>query len=210
MIAIAAFGFPMLFIAYLREIGVSERIPLHAVPGPRRSVPLPAGPTSPVTVFADGYDVALGFEVAGPNVVSSCHFDYRGRADTSVCWPSCRWYSGHPGRAGRLCGRGGYAAHLTAAATVIFLFPQLSAGMVADLPFPDGILVEAGIQGAAMPLASAAVGGAFGIVLWFTGGRALVAVVLCARVTTGFGLLDRPAVSQYPVRGRCGDQRAPR
>lgn len=63
--------------------------------------------------------------------------------------------------------------------------------MVADGRSLDGILVEAGIQGAAMPLASAAVGGAFGIVLWFTGGRALVAVVLCALVLfTGFGLLD--------------------
>ena len=195
MIAIAAFGFPMLFIAYLREIGVSERIPLRMLfLAAAIGAALGAGWAYLAgTVFADGYDVALGFEVAaGPNVGRAVAVSIIEVLLMLLPAAIVRMVFRSPLAAldGYAVGAAGATA-FTAAATVIFLFPQLSAGMVADGRSLDGILVEAGIQGAAMPLASAAVGGAFGIVLWFTGGRALVAVVLCALVLfTGFGLLD--------------------
>ena len=81
----------------------------------------------------------------------------------------------------------------TAAATVTLLAPQLAAGLVADDRSLEGLIVEAGIQGVAMPLVSAAVGGMFGVALWFS----------------------RPADASHRqrgarARGRCGRYRAVR
>ncbi len=195
MIAIAAFGFPMLFIAYLREIRVSGRIPLRMLfLAATIGAALGAGWAYLAgTVFADGYDVALGFEVAaGPNIGRAVAVSIIEVVLMLLPAAIVRMVFRSPLAAldGYVVGAAGATA-FAAAATVIFLFPQLSAGLVADGRSLDGILVEAGVQGAAMPLASAAVGGTFGIVLWYAGGRALVAVVLCALVLfTGYGLLD--------------------
>ncbi len=195
MIAIAAFGFPMLFLAYLPEIDVFRRVPLRMLLlAAALGAALGAGWAYLAgTVFADGYDVALGFEVAaGPNVGRAVAVSIIEVLLMLLPAAIVRMVFRSP-----LASLDGYvvgsaaATAFTAAATVIFLLPQLTAGLVADGRSLDGILVEAGIQGAAMPLASVAVGGAFGIALWFTGGRAAVAVVLCALVLfTGFGLLD--------------------
>ena len=64
----------------------------------------------------------------------------------------------------------------------------------------DGLIVEAGIQGVAMPLTSAAVGGIFGVALWFTPAgrrfspaarsRAVSAVVVAVGLFVVLGLLD--------------------
>jgi hypothetical protein len=59
------------------------------------------------------------------------------------------------------------AISFTAAATLTRLAPQLATGVVAhDRPI-GSLLVEAGIQGLAMPLTAAAVGGMVGAALWF-------------------------------------------
>ena len=89
MIAVAAVGFPLLFVTYLREIDVRQNVSLRsliltAVIGVVLGVGWAyiAG-----TVFADGYDVALGFETdAGPTVVVwRGHLDRRGAADARPC-----------------------------------------------------------------------------------------------------------------------------
>jgi len=60
-----------------------------------------------------------------------------------------------------------YAISFTAAATLTRLAPQLATGVVAhDRPI-GSLLVEAGIQGLAVPLTAAAVGGMVGAALWF-------------------------------------------
>jgi hypothetical protein len=59
------------------------------------------------------------------------------------------------------------AISFTAAATLTRLAPQLATGVVAHNRPIDSLLVEAGIQGLAMPLTAAAVGGMVGAALWF-------------------------------------------
>jgi hypothetical protein len=59
------------------------------------------------------------------------------------------------------------AIFFTAAATLTRLAPQLATGVVAhDRPI-GSLLIEAGIQGLAVPLTAAAVGGMVGAALWF-------------------------------------------
>ena len=194
MIAVAAFGFPLLFVAYLREIGARERIPLRMLLlATAIGAALGFGWAHLAgTVFAEGYDVALGFELeAGPNVAHAIAVSIIEVLMMAVPAVVVRVFCRPPHQPldGYSVGALGATA-FTAAATVTFLAPQLSAGLVADGRSLDGILVEAGIQGAAMPLASAAVGGALGIALW-SRVRTGVPVVLCALVLfTGFGLLD--------------------
>ena len=60
------------------------------------------------------------------------------------------------------------ALTFTAAATLTRLTPQFTTGMINRVRPLDGLLVEAGIRGIAMPLTAAAVGGLIGAALWFT------------------------------------------
>jgi hypothetical protein len=60
------------------------------------------------------------------------------------------------------------ALMFTAAATLTRLAPQFATGMVARARPMDGLMVEAGIRGVAVPLTAAAVGGLMGTALWFT------------------------------------------
>jgi hypothetical protein len=59
------------------------------------------------------------------------------------------------------------AISFTAAPTLTRLAPQLATGVVAHDRPVGSLLVEAGIQGLAVPLTAAAVGGMVGAVLWF-------------------------------------------
>jgi hypothetical protein len=56
----------------------------------------------------------------------------------------------------------------TAAAQMTRLAPQFAGGMVAKARPMNGLIVEAGIRGVAVPLTAAAVGGLIGAALWFT------------------------------------------
>ena len=59
------------------------------------------------------------------------------------------------------------ALSYTAAATLTRLAPQFGTGAVSRRPM-DGLIVEAGIRGVAVPLTAAAAGGLIGAALWFT------------------------------------------
>ena len=59
------------------------------------------------------------------------------------------------------------AISFTAAATLTRSAPQLATGVVAHDRPVSSLLIEAGIQGLAVPLTAAAVGGMVGAVLWF-------------------------------------------
>ncbi len=100
------------------------------------------------------------------------------------------------------------ALTFTAAATLTRLAPQFTTGMINRVRPLDGLLVEAGIRGSAMPLTAAAVGGLIGTALWFTRPPTkvnknrgfvrgtLIAIALVAMaVYAGLGLLD---VARFP------------
>jgi hypothetical protein len=60
------------------------------------------------------------------------------------------------------------ALMFTGAATLTRLAPQFATGMIAKSRPMQGLMVEAGIRGIAVPLTAACVGGLIGAALWFT------------------------------------------
>ena len=100
------------------------------------------------------------------------------------------------------------ALTFTAAATLTRLAPQFTTGMISRARPVDGLLVEAGIRGIAMPLTAAAVGGLIGTALWFTrppnkvdqnrgfvGGTLVLIALVVIAVYAGLGLVD---VARFP------------
>ncbi len=100
------------------------------------------------------------------------------------------------------------ALTFTAAATLTRLAPQFTTGMISRVRPMDGLLVEAGIRGIAMPLTAAAVGGLIGTALWFTrpptkvdqnrgfvGGTLVLIALVVIAVYAGLGLVD---VARFP------------
>ncbi len=203
MIAVAAGGLPLLYLTYLSEIDVRRAVS-------RRSLAMTAliGLVLGVgwaylagTVFADGYDVALGSEAnAGPTLwyglaASMCEalLMLVPAALVRVVSRSTR-----ESLVGFLIGSLGATA-FTAAATLTLLAPQLATGPVAADRSLGGLVVEAGIQGVAMPLVSVAAGGIFGVALWFRRpigashrqyGPVAAAVAVVSVLFAGLGLLD--------------------
>jgi hypothetical protein len=98
------------------------------------------------------------------------------------------------------------AVGFTAAATVVRLAPQLTAGPTTAQRSIGALLGEAGTVGIVMPLTAASVGGLFGIALWFrsrSGGRinvgAIVAAVVLAMLLFALGrLIEMLALSVLP------------
>ena len=60
------------------------------------------------------------------------------------------------------------AIAFTASATLTRSAPQLATGRTAEGRPVSGLLAQAGIQGVALPLTAAALGGLVGVALWFT------------------------------------------
>ncbi|MGH3969598.1 MAG: zinc ribbon domain-containing protein, partial [Mycobacterium sp.] len=94
----------------------------------------------------------------------------------------------------------------TAAANLTRLAPQLATGLMAKDRPVGGLLVEAGIDGVAMPLTAAAAGGLVGAALWLTRGgdpprrrpelvAAGLAVAVVVVVYAGVGLIDVAALA---------------
>ncbi|WP_006244216.1 hypothetical protein [Mycolicibacterium tusciae] len=212
LIAIASLGLPMLFALYLRESGVSRDIP-------RSTLALTVGLGVILGVgwvmltgaaVARAYGVPLGAGIAGGRILR----DGIGVPVGSMLLMLV------PALAARFAWRGnrealdGYAIGalgaltFTAAATLTRLAPQFSTGMINRVRPLDGLLVEAGIRGIAMPLTAAAVGGLIGTALWFTrpptkvgknrgfvGGTLTLIALVVATVYAGLGLVD---VARFP------------
>ncbi len=206
MIGIAAFGFPVLFVIYLRDSGVHRDIPFrNAVLATAVGVGLGVGWAWVAGfVFADGYGVAL---VADTGVGHTFLYGLAipiGEALLMLTPALVVRVLGKSTREsldGFLIGALGATA-FTTAATVTLLAPQLAEGPVAENRSLAGLIAEAGIQGIAMPLASVAVGGIFGVALWFTPAAnasqprrgpmptVSAAVLFAIGLFVGFGLLD--------------------
>lgn len=95
------------------------------------------------------------------------------------------------------------AVAFAAAGTLTRLTPQLATGLVAHHRHVAGLLVEAGVQGVAVPVTAAAAGGLTGAALWLTRGAdaadrpgrrvygaILPAVLVVLAIYAGLGLID--------------------
>ncbi|WP_454788843.1 zinc ribbon domain-containing protein [Mycolicibacterium lutetiense] len=172
MIALAAFGLPLLFVTYLRETAVFQSIPARTLlltavlsaglgaawtlltgTAVAREYDMPMGVDVPeFRVMRDGLAVPLGamLLMLTPVVVIRL-FGPRIRESLD----------------GFVIGALG-ALTFSAAATLSRLAPQFDDGLVDhDRPL-GGLLVQAGIQAVAVPLTAAAAGALVGVVLWFT------------------------------------------
>lgn len=172
LITVAALGLPLLFLIYLQEadahrdipsatlvitsalgigIGVGWVLLTGAAAARAYGVPLGAG-IAGTRVLRDGLGVPIGsmLLMLVPALVMRLLRPTRDREALD----------------GFALGALG-ALMFTAAATLTRLSPQFATGMVARGRPMDGLLVQAGIQGIAVPLTAACVGGLIGTALWF-------------------------------------------
>ncbi len=173
MIATAAFGFAVLFFVYVRESGAVRDVP-------RRTLALTAGSGAALglawglpsgAMVAQSYDVPLsGGAPIAEELFSGVAVPVAGALLMLVPAVLARMTLSSQREVldGYVIGALG-AVTFSVAATVAHLTPQLSAGPVAYGRSQTALLVQAGIQGFAIPVTAAAVGGLFGIALWFNG-----------------------------------------
>lgn len=184
LITVGALGLSLVFIVYLNEAGVLRAVPI-------RSLVLAA-------VLAIG--LGVGWVLLTGAVVAESHDVALGRGDTAagklltglgipvgsavlmlippvvvrVLRPSSR--EPLDGFAvGALS-----AVVFTAAATLTRLAPQYATGVTAADTSAGTLLVQAGIQGVALPVTAAALGGLVGMALWRSGARPVVSSVIVA------------------------------
>ncbi len=172
IIALAAFGVPLLFLTYLRESGSSQSVSVRTLlltvilgaglgagwalltgtaVAREYDIPMGAG-MSPYRIMRDGLGVPLGAMLLMIAPVAVIRLLGPRRRNSL---------------SGFTIGALGALA-FTAAATLSRLAPQVDDGMVDhDRPL-SGLLVQAGIQAVTVPLTAAAAGGLVGVVLWFT------------------------------------------
>ncbi|KWX69068.1 hypothetical protein [Mycobacterium sp. NAZ190054] len=172
LIAVASLGLPLLFGLYLRESDVFRDLPRSALAlttivgvvlgvgwalltgaavARAYGVPLGAG-IAAGRILRDGLAVPVGSMVLMLVPALATRWSWRGSRESLD---------------GYIIGALG-ALTFTAAATLTRLAPQFTTGMINRVRPLDGLLVEAGIRGIAMPLTAAAVGGLIGTALWFT------------------------------------------
>lgn len=171
MIAVAALGVPLLFQLYLMESDVYDHLP------------------TPLLALAVVLGAVLGYgwaELTAHHVSTSIGSALLGATDTSRFWidgvliplgggllllvPAIVAFLAKPPRFdesmdGFLIGSIG-AVGFTAASTITRLWPQLETGIVAHTRPVESIVVEALLQGGAVPLTAAGLGGVFGAALW--------------------------------------------
>jgi RsiW-degrading membrane proteinase PrsW (M82 family) len=172
LVAVAALGFPMLFLLYLYESDANDDLPigdliLTAVLGIVLGVTwvLLTG-----AMVARSYGVPLGGGVAASRVLGAGLGVSIGNALLLLA-PAVmvRLLRPSPNREsldGFMIGALGALA-FTAAATITRLAPQLATGLVSRSRPMVGMLVEGGIRGLAVPITAAAAGGLIGAALWF-------------------------------------------
>ncbi|KAA0098559.1 zinc ribbon domain-containing protein [Mycolicibacterium sp. P1-18] len=172
LITVAALGLPLLFLIYLQESDVYDDVPtgtLVATAG--LGIGLGVGWVLLTgAVVAQAYDVGLGMGIAGSRILR----DGLGVPIGGVVLmlvPALVVRFVRPGQREALDGFaiGALGALMfTAAAQMTRLSPQFAGGMIARSRPMNGLIVEAGIRGVAVPLTAAAVGGLIGTALWFT------------------------------------------
>jgi hypothetical protein len=212
LITVAALGLPLLFLIYLQESDVYRDVPTSTlVVTAGLGIGLGVGWVLLTgAMVAQAYDVGLGMGIAGSRVLrDGLGVPIGGLLLMLV--PALLVRLVRPGSRESLDGFaiGALGALMfTAAAQMTRLAPQFAGGMVARARPMNGLFVEAGIRGIAVPLTAAAVGGLIGTALWFTrpqnkkhqhrnyvrGTLALFAVAVMA-MYAALGLVD---VARFP------------
>lgn len=172
LITVAALGLPLLFLIYLQESDVYDDVPTGTlVTTAGLGIGLGVGWVLLTgAIVAQAYDVGLGLGIAGSRVLR----DGLGVPIGGVVLmlvPVILVRLIRPGSREALDGFaiGALGALMfTAAAQMTRLAPQFAGGMVARSRPMNGLIVEAGIRGIAVPITAAAVGGLIGTALWFT------------------------------------------
>ncbi|MGV0793926.1 zinc ribbon domain-containing protein [Mycolicibacterium sp. XJ1819] len=192
LIVVGALGPPLIFALYLRESGVGRDLPI-------RSLALPAGVGVALgigwawvtgRIIAETHDVALG---AAPSVEDTIlGMVIPVGAAVLMLVPVVVMRLSRPDTREALDGYaiGAWGALVfTAAGTLTRSAPQFATGITDhDRPI-GGLLVQAAIQGVALPLTAAALGGLVGAALWFGRPKLIVFGVL---VTLGLYLAVGP------------------
>ncbi len=171
LIAVAALGLPFLFVLYLHEIDAHRDIApnilvLTAVLGIGLGVcwVLLTG-----AMVARSYGIPLGSGVAATRLMREGLGVPLGSAILALMPAVLVRFTQPTDREaldGFMIGALGALA-FGGAATLTRLAPQFATGMIARARPMEGLLVEAGIRGIAMPLTAAAAGGLIGAALWF-------------------------------------------
>jgi hypothetical protein len=172
LITVAALGLPLLFLIYLQESDVYRDVPTSTlVTTAGLGIGLGVGWVLLTgAMVAQAYDVGLGMGIAGSRVLRDGLGVPIGGLILMLV-PAALVRLVRPGQREALDGFaiGALGALMfTAAAQMTRLAPQFAGGMVARARPMNGLIVEAGIRGVAVPLTAAAVGGLIGTALWFT------------------------------------------
>ena len=195
LIATAALGLPVLFVIYLRETDAHRDLPIRTLAATAiLGIALGAGWARIIGVIvSQSYDVAIGSDE------SLAHALLEGLAIPVsgvlvMLAPAVVVRLLRPPFKEALDGFviGSLAAvTFIAAATLVRLIPQLATGPVAQDRSIGALLIEAGIQGVAVPVMALAAGGLVGTALWLNETRVLLASVLAVVVLfAGLGLLE--------------------
>ena len=172
LIAVSAFGLPVLFVAYQQQTGTRGDLGLRAVAltsviGLTLGVAwaLLTGPllaNSYLSMFGPGHAGArlIGQGLSIPVIGAILMI-------VPVVLARFFWRASRESLDGYLLGARG-ALFYTAGAIAVRTAPQLSNGLVAHHKPVNVLLEQAGVQGFAMPVTAAAVGGLAGVALWFT------------------------------------------
>lgn len=170
IVALSVAGLPAVFVVYLREIHVRQRIPAWPLAlataialGLGVTWALVAGP-----IVAAAYTAALGGRME-PSQVLLCGIGFPATYAVTLLVPAATVRSMNRTERDPFDGFtiGAWSATIVnAAATATLLTPQLTMGVSSDSQSVGGLLGEAVIEGAAWPLGSMATGGIFGIALW--------------------------------------------
>lgn len=171
LITVAALGLPLLFLIYLQESDALRDIPTSTlVVTAGLGIGLGVGWVLVTgAVVAQAYDVGLGMGIESSRVLRDGLAVPLGGLLLMLV-PAVLIRIVRPGDRESLDGFaiGALGALMfTAAAQMTRLAPQFAGGMVARGRPMDGLFVEAGIRGVAVPLTAAALGGLVGAALWF-------------------------------------------
>jgi hypothetical protein len=171
LIALSVFGVPVLFVAYVRQTGIRGDLGLRSVAlTSLTGLALGAGwalLTGPL--LADSYLNMLGPGHSGVRLLAQgLSIPVLGAIVMVVPVILARLFRPTSREAldGYVIGARA-ALFYTAAAIAVRAVPQLSNGLVAHHKPIAVLLMQAGVQGLAMPLTAAAAGGLTGVALWF-------------------------------------------
>ncbi|HTM83925.1 MAG TPA: zinc ribbon domain-containing protein [Mycobacterium sp.] len=172
MIALAALGLPLLFVAYLRETDAFQDLPARTL---LLTVTLGAGlgvgwVLATGSMVARDYDMPMGAGIAAYQIMrvglgiplGAMLLMLLPVVVVRLLGPRTR-----ESLEGFAIGALG-ALTFTAAATLSRLAPQFVDGMVARGRPLSVLAIQAGIHAVAVPITAAATGGLFGLALWFT------------------------------------------